>query len=101
MKKDSIDYEDGTSVPLDEDDVPELTDAFFKNAKKFSDLPKELQEGLKSLKKPGRPLKEHKKVSTTLRLDEEVIEAFRARGAGWQTEMNTALAEWARQHGLL
>jgi uncharacterized protein (DUF4415 family) len=35
------------------------------------------------------------KVSTTLRLDPEVLEAFRAEGPGWQGRMNAALRKAA------
>ena len=39
----------------------------------------------------GRPPKVDRKISVTLRLDREVVERFRATGAGWQTRMNAAL----------
>jgi uncharacterized protein (DUF4415 family) len=39
----------------------------------------------------GRPLKPDRKVSVTLRLDRDVVERFKATGAGWQTRINTAL----------
>jgi len=34
-----------------------------------------------------------RKVSTTIRLDEDVMEAFRAAGSGWQTRINAVLRE--------
>jgi uncharacterized protein (DUF4415 family) len=39
----------------------------------------------------GRPPKADPKVSATLRLDREVVERFKASGAGWQTRINAAL----------
>ena len=42
----------------------------------------------------GRPKSEKTKVSTTIRLDEEVIDAFRRGGPGWQSRINSALKEW-------
>jgi len=39
----------------------------------------------------GRPPKPDRKVSVTLRLDRDVVERFKATGAGWQTRMNAAL----------
>ncbi len=39
----------------------------------------------------GRPPKADRKVSVTLRLDREVVERFKAAGAGWQTRINAAL----------
>lgn len=45
-------------------------------------------------RKPGRPtgsFKADAKVSTTIRLDRDVLEAFKAQGAGWQTRINDVL----------
>ncbi len=42
----------------------------------------------------GRPAKDGKKVHQTLRLDPDVVEAYRAQGRGWQAPMNDVL----RQH---
>jgi len=39
----------------------------------------------------GRPKLANPKVSTTIRLDPDVIEAFKADGPGWQSRINTAL----------
>jgi len=44
----------------------------------------------------GRPVGSRaatRKVSTTIRLDEDVMGAFRQSGAGWQTRMNAVLRE--------
>lgn len=42
----------------------------------------------------GRPKAATPKVSTTIRLDADVIAAFRAGGDGWQSRINGALKEW-------
>ena len=39
----------------------------------------------------GRPKAAATKVSTTIRLDSEVLAAFKADGPGWQTRINQAL----------
>ena len=39
----------------------------------------------------GRPLSKNPKVSTTLRLDPDVLERFKADGPGWQGRINAAL----------
>lgn len=39
----------------------------------------------------GRPLSANPKVMTTLRLDADVLEAFRAGGRGWQSRINEEL----------
>jgi uncharacterized protein (DUF4415 family) len=43
----------------------------------------------------GRPKALAPKVSTTLRLDPDVLAAFKADGAGWQTRINAALRKAA------
>jgi len=43
----------------------------------------------------GRPKAEVTKVSTTIRLDPDVIAAFKASGAGWQSRINDALRKAA------
>lgn len=43
----------------------------------------------------GRPLGSGTKVQVTLRLDEDVLNKFKAAGAGWQTRINEALKNWA------
>lgn len=42
----------------------------------------------------GRPTIANPKVSTTIRLSPEVIDHFKADGAGWQTRINNALLDW-------
>ena len=39
----------------------------------------------------GRPPLDEPKVSTTIRLDADVLAAYRADGPGWQTRMNDVL----------
>jgi uncharacterized protein (DUF4415 family) len=35
---------------------------------------------------------------TTIRFDEDILEAFKATGPGWQTRVNAALKEWLASH---
>lgn len=42
----------------------------------------------------GRPPVARPKVSTTIRLSQDVIDHFRADGKGWQTRIDEALREW-------
>ena len=39
----------------------------------------------------GRPRKDTPKEKVTLRLDADVVDFFRADGAGWQTRLNSVL----------
>ena len=53
------------------------------------------------VRRAGRPagsVKATPKVSTTIRLSPDVIEAFRAAGDGWQTRIDAALKDWLRTH---
>jgi uncharacterized protein (DUF4415 family) len=42
----------------------------------------------------GRPPKEQRKVNQTIRIDPDVLEAYKQEGKGWQTHINEVL----RQH---
>ena len=42
-------------------------------------------------RRPGRPPIENPKQAVSLRLEPEVLEKFRATGAGWQRRMNDVL----------
>ena len=42
----------------------------------------------------GRPRIANPKLSTTIRLSQDVLDHFKAGGPGWQTRMNDALREW-------
>lgn len=39
----------------------------------------------------GRPPKEERKVNQTLRIDPDVLQAYRQQGKGWQTRINEVL----------
>lgn len=49
----------------------------------------------------GRPAGSGTKVATNIRLDRDLVEAFKDTGDGWQTRMNDALREWAKAHRLV
>lgn len=49
----------------------------------------------------GRPAKDTPKVPTTMRLDIDVLDSFKATGEGWQTRMNQALREHLQTHDML
>ncbi|MBS1044502.1 BrnA antitoxin family protein [Gluconobacter cerinus] len=67
---------------VDPDDAPELTDAFFEAAT--------IRNG-ETIVRRGRPSNPHRKKQVTLRLDADVLDAFKRQGAGWQTRINEAL----------
>ncbi len=42
----------------------------------------------------GRPPAAKPKVSTTIRLSQDVVDHFKAGGSGWQTRIDRALRDW-------
>jgi len=48
--------------------------------------------------KRGRPAGSGTKEQVAIRIDSDVLAAFRASGAGWQTRMNAALRDWLKSH---
>ncbi len=48
---------------------------------------------------PGRPAKPDRKVNQTLRLDPDVLDAYRREGPGWQAHMNEVLRRHMPRHG--
>jgi uncharacterized protein (DUF4415 family) len=59
-------------------------------------LPPNLQKPL-GMRQRG-PQKSPTKVSTTIRLSSDVLQAFRATGDGWQTRVDAALKDWLKTH---
>lgn len=78
---------------LIDDENPELTDEQLASLRPAAEvLPSELYGRLVA-RQPGQrgPQKAPTKVPVTLRLDRDIVEAFKAEGAGWQTRINSAL----------
>ncbi len=57
---------------------------------------KSLLEGKFKVKpvKMGRPAIDYPKKQVTLRLDPDILGAFKATGKGWQSSINNALRQW-------
>ena len=105
LKKDTI-------IPAAEDDAaiqagilsdaenPELDADWFANAKPASEvLPSAIYAAL-SKRPRGRPKADATKVFTAIRLDADLLNAFKATGKGWQTRMNAALRQYLQEHPL-
>ncbi|GJD96527.1 BrnA antitoxin family protein [Methylobacterium iners] len=74
-------------------DNPELTEEEFARMRPAREV---LPPGvLDALTKRGRPKSAKPKVLLSLRIDREVVETFKATGAGWQTRMQITLARQA------
>ena len=74
----------------DDDDLPEWTDDQFARAR-LSVGGKVIRPAQGTLTKPGRPPLNNPKKQVTLRLDNVVLEKFRATGKGWQSRINAEL----------
>ena len=72
----------GSAAWVDPDDAPELTEAFFDRA--------EIRQGSRIVRR-GRPPLPNPKQAVKLRLDADVLAAYRRTGAGWQTRINADL----------
>ncbi|WP_207003858.1 BrnA antitoxin family protein [Trinickia mobilis] len=77
----------------DFDEIPELDDDFFERADEY-------HAGELVKRGRGRPAGS-KKAQMNLRIDIDVIEAYKAQGDGWQTRTNDALRDWAKTHGMM
>ena len=80
-----------------DDEVRELTAADLRHFKPADQvLPPELLKVMGI--KPRGPHKAPTKQATTIRLSPDVMAAFKATGAGWQTRIDAALKDWLRTH---
>jgi uncharacterized protein (DUF4415 family) len=72
----------GSISATDPDDAPELTDEYFERADFYVG---------ERLVRRGRPKNARPKQAVKLRLSPDVLDHFRASGAGWQTRINDTL----------
>ena len=72
---------------VDPDEAPELTKDWFESA--------DLYDGA-TLVRRGRPKSAAPKQVTSIRLDADVLDHYRATGRGWQTRINQTLRKAAR-----
>ena len=72
---------------VDPDDAPEITDEFLDRVWDSA----EISVGDRIIRRGRPPLGEKAKGVVTIRLDADVLESYRALGAGWQTQVNADL----------
>jgi uncharacterized protein (DUF4415 family) len=90
-------------VPLTDasGDVRELTSSDLRRFKPAAQvLSPTLYKGLLDLNAQARRgrQKAPTKLPTTIRLSPDVMAAFKATGAGWQTRIDNALKDWLKTH---
>ncbi|MGI9133089.1 MAG: BrnA antitoxin family protein [Rhodoferax sp.] len=86
-------------TPLTDADgeVRELTAADLRSFKPASEVLSPALQKTLGLRSRG-PQKTPTKVSTTIRLSDDVVQAFRSTGDGWQTRIDAALKDWLKTH---
>lgn len=81
-----------------DDEAPEATAEWFRKARPASELLPALvgPDTAAELLRPrrGRPRSAHPKLHVNLRLDSDIVAAFKSTGPGWQTRVNGALRAW-------
>ena len=94
----------GTILPTDEEnrqinagiaaapDTYELTEAEFAKMRPVSEIHPEIPPRVRG------PQTNPTKKSTTIRLDSEVLDFFKAQGKGWQTKINDILHDYVNSH---
>jgi uncharacterized protein (DUF4415 family) len=79
---------------------PEWTEEDFRRARAAAEALPEIvgQEAAARMLKPrGRPKAVVTKTHVNIRLDADVLKAFKTTGPGWQTRINEALREWLKK----
>jgi uncharacterized protein (DUF4415 family) len=85
--------------PLTDDDgeVRELTAEDFKHFRPTSDFP-EIADAFERARGQRGPQKSPVKERIGLRLDQDIVEHFRATGPGWQSRINDILADHIKRN---
>ena len=85
-----------------DDDAPELGAEWFAKARPATQVLEGMfgKSAAKEMLQPkrGRPALAQTKEHVNIRLDADVLGAFKETGAGWQTRMNNALRDWLKNH---
>jgi len=70
-----------------DDDNPEWTEEDFARAKPLRDFDPGMIEAMKALRKVGRPAKDDKMVTYTIKLEKSDVEKLRAKGSDKTREL--------------
>ena len=83
-------------------DNPEWTAKEIRQARSLMDaLPKETAAAVRRYRGQRGPQKNPTKELVSLRVDREVVAAYRATGSGWQKRANEALLAYATKSGFV
>ena len=102
-----------TIIPTHEEDIainagiaadpdnPEWTAEDFAKSKPANKaLPPKTYAALVSIRPRGRPKASETKVFTAIRLDADILDAFKSTGKGWQTRVNAALRQYLNERSI-
>ena len=78
----------------DEGEVRELTDEFFAEAKKFSELPAEHQRILRGIMEENAAKKK-----VPVPLPKDIVEKMQSTGEGWELRVEEAVRQWLARQG--
>ena len=92
-----IDLSGYRNAPVDDPDSPELAPEMIRRMRPLREVDPDFVKAVLEARKRGRPPLEHPKVQITLRLDEEVVRAFKEDGPGWQGRINDELKKTVRR----
>ena len=85
-----------------DEENPEWTKEDFRRARPALEvLSKEVVDTIHRSRGQRGPQRAPKKELISLRVDRDVVEAYRASGRGWQTRANEALRAYAKKTGLV
>jgi uncharacterized protein (DUF4415 family) len=82
---------------IDDPDSPELTPEMIRRMRPMREVYPEFVKEIKLTRSRGRPKLEHPKVQVTLRLDADVVGAFKEDGPGWQGRINEELKKTVKR----
>ena len=74
-----------------DEENPEWTEADFARALRGKDIPEAIRAAFPRAGRPVGSTKPDTKVQVALRIDPDIVAAFKADGPGWQSRMNAAL----------
>ncbi|MEW6529650.1 MAG: BrnA antitoxin family protein [Thermodesulfobacteriota bacterium] len=84
-------------------DNPEWTKEDFRRARLAAEALPDIvgqEAATRMLRSRGRPKAAVTKTHVNIRLDADVLKAFKTTGPGWQTRINEALREWLKKRKL-
>jgi len=97
MKKKKAGSKEHDEDTIDDPDSPELTPELIGRMRPMREVYPEFVREIEKMRARGRPKLEHPKVQVTLRLDADVVGAFKEDGPGWQGRINDELKKTVKR----